>query len=737
MIRSGDERWDESRLPIAVVYWMVIILVISMLLIAGANEASAQQFAGCPESFYSTAETENRELLPSQLYFIGDFVDVTEDEISLRGSATLLHKGYTIRADNITYDRHQNQLEAGGNVLIEEAGIQIETAAVSIDLNQDSVIVQIAEFRLLAPKLPGTEYRTLQSRGEAKIIELEDRKLRLGEAAFTFCPENNNDAVLVSSEIELDAETGQGTARDATLRVRDVPVFYFPYIKFPIGEQRRSGFLFPKVGYETRHGTVLEIPYYFNLAPNYDATVSTNLLSKRGVQLQTEYRYLSQHSETKFRGEYLQRDSEHSDREPRYAAHVDSKWHNDSQLSSRLDVSWVSDKNYVEDFSGLFPDREDRYLQQNVEVTIADTRYKASIGVNRYIILNPGVVEAERRTHDRIPWASYEQVFHLGKNANLTTTLGMDKFRHKTEPSGTRTRTDTAVEFWQQREFGKLNVTLGGETLHYRMSDVSADSPGKASVTSSYYIVDGKLYFDRNLDDSLVQSRWTLEPRIQILSASNTDQGNLPNFDTTIATIDNYEDLFRSSPYIGGDRVRDVQKISVGISASLYKPLNPVSVNKIGLGQIFYQNDRGPRLDNSAGTETQKSDLFFGWQIKKPAWEVSSGILYDDRASQVNQAVLKHSMALTERSKLRSVYRFLRDEDEQFGSSLSMKLQSDWSMKLQHIESLKHNQQFESLLQFDYLSCCWNAGVRLKRETERNGKKDDSIHLYIQIKGFG
>ena len=368
--------------------------------------------------------------------------------------------------------------------------------------------------------------------------------------------------------------------------------------------------------------------------------------------------------------------------------------------------------------------------------------------MNRYIISNPGVIEADR-THDRIPWASYEQVFHLGKNANLTTTLGVDKFRHTTKPSGTRSRTDTAVEFWQQREFGKLNVILGGETLHYRMSNVPAGSPDNPSVTSSYYIVDGRLYFDRNLDDSVIRSRWTLEPRIQILSASNKDQGNLPIFDTTIATIDNYEDLFRRSPYIGGDRVRDIQKISVGISASLYKPLDPLSVNKIGLGQIFYRNDRVARLDNPAVTESKKSDLFFGWQIKKPAWEVNSGILYDDRASQVNQAVLKHSMALTERGKLSSVYRFLRNEDEQsgnrslrdgdeqFGSSLSMKLQSDWSMKLQHIESLKHNQHVESLLQFDYLSCCWNGGVRLKRETEPNGKKDDSIYLYIHIKGFG
>ena len=713
---------------------MVIILAISMLLIAGANEANAQQSVDCPESFYSTAETVNLELLPSQLNFIGDFVDVAEDKISLHGNAIFLHSGRAIRADDIVYDRQNNQLEAGGNVLIEEAGFQIETSTVSIDLNQDSVIGQLVEYRLLSPKLLGTEYRTIQARGEAKIIELQDRKLRLGEAAFTYCPEDNNDAVLVSSEIELNAETGQGIARDATLRVRDVPIFYFPYINFPISEQRKSGLLFPKAGYETRHGTVLEIPYYFNLAPNYDATVSTNFLTKRGVQLQTEYRHLSQHSNTKIRGEYLHRDSEHSDRQPRYAAHVDYKWHNDSQLSSRLDVSWVSDKNYVGDFSGLFPDQNDQYLQQNVEVTIADIRYKASIGVNRYITSNPGVIEAER-THDRIPWASYEQVFHLDKNANLTTKLGVDKFRHKTKSSGTRSRTDTAVEFWQQREFGKLNVTLGGETLHYRMSNVPAGSPGKASVTSSYYIVDGSLYFDRILDDSEIRSRWTLEPRIQILSASNKDQGNLPIFDTTIATIDNYEDLFRRSPYIGGDRVRDIQKISVGISASLYKPLDPVSVNKIGLGQIFYRND--PRLDNSAVVESKKSDLFFGWQIKKPAWEVNSGILYDDRASQVNQAVLKHSMALTERGKFSNVYRFLRDEDEQFGSSLSMKLQSDWSMKLQHIESLKRNQHVESLLQFDYLSCCWNGGVRLKRQTEPNGKKDDSIYLYIRIKGFG
>ena len=148
---------------------MVIILAISMLLIAGANKANAQQFVGCPESFRSSAETENRQLLPSQLNFIGDFVELTEDELTLRGNAIFLHSGRTIRADDISYDRQNNQLEVAGNVLIEEAGFQIETAAVSIDLNQDSVIGQLVEYRLLSPKLLGTEVQNASSTRRSKI----------------------------------------------------------------------------------------------------------------------------------------------------------------------------------------------------------------------------------------------------------------------------------------------------------------------------------------------------------------------------------------------------------------------------------------------------------------------------------------------------------------------------------------------------------------------------------------
>ena len=730
----------------------LIILAFGLTSVVEAQGVSTSQAAQCAVSTVDENEAVLNNLSESELEIIADSIRLNEEILNLIGNVTLKDHLRTIKSDHVTFDRKNHVINAEGHVSVIQSDSRYSGENFRIDTKRDAVSSNSVRFLLYSSERVTNGDRAVMVRGNSENLLLENGIWELGQSSVTHCPEGVDDVVINASEVELNTNTRQGKARNVTAKIKNVPLFYSPYIGFPLGAERLSGFLFPTLGYRSRDGAIIEVPYYFNLAPNYDATISTNILSKRGLQLQGEFRHLGVFSDTTMRGEILHKDKIHPNRENRYAAHVESNWFDGSKLYSRLDSRWISDRKYKDEFAGFFSEYDNQYLRQDVEAGVFGDQFKVSAGVNRYIIASE-LVDDSDRTHERFPWASYEHLFQLSDEFSIDMGLYADRFRHPSKLSATRYRTDTAIEYLYDPSFGNMKIRVGGEKINYRsFSNVKSDGQqnisdnnysSNLSISSEYFEADGRLFFDREFLTGDSRELWTIEPRIKIVSSPKKRQQNFPVFDTTVRTIDVYDDLFQSTPYIGGDRVRNVKQVSTGVSFSLKGPSGYQSIRKFGVGRIFYSRNRVPILDTEGSTAepslsgTDKSDIFLGANIIEPRWRIDYGMLYDDNTDLVDQATVRLSHKYSEDSTIGSVYRFKRDDNEQIGALFDTQLNSGWRAKFLLIESLKKHQLIKSEIQLHYASCCLNIGFRVIRELDDKNKFNNSYKFFIKIDGFG
>ena len=732
----------------------LIIAVFGYSATAGAQVLPSSKLVHCSVIIPVDQQHQPGDVPHSNTQYTADEFNLTEGTLYFSGNVRVRDRIRTIYSNHIEYDRKSRVFEATGDVSVIESDAQYKGRNIKVDSTENAVSGEDIAFVLYSPETTTDDKRLIVVRGDAGDLKVDDGFWDVAQSAFTNCPEGVDDVVIIAAELELDTHARQGKARNVILKVKGIPIGYTPFIGFPLGTERMSGFLFPTLAYSSGKGTIVEVPYYFNLAPNYDATVSANVQSKRGFQLEGEFRHLGVHSDTILRGEIMPTDSRYHNSDSRYAAEVRSNWFDGRRLYTSLNTGWVSDRSYNKDFSGFFLyGSGDDYVKQNVEAGMFGDRFKASVGMNGYVIADAAIKDADS-THEKKPWASYEHLFPLGDNLNLDMGLYTARFRHLKKLSATRHRTDTAIEYVHRPNFGIFEMRVGGEWIDYRnftnvpeegLYNKYEEEPPKYSVSTSYYEFDGRLFFDRQLQSGNRQQTWTFEPRIKFVSAPKKSQHHLPIFDSELRSIDVYEDLFHSSPYVGGDRVRDVEQVSAGVSFSLNSGVGYQSIRRIGIGRIFYTDNRHPSLDGkdpkkaSMLSGKDKSDIFLGMNYIEPPWQVDFGMLYDDATQspdKIDQATTRVSRDLDSGARISGLYRFKRDDDEQIGLLSSFQLKTGWKAKFSIAESLSDHKLARTNLQFDYVSCCLNVGFKITRELNDNRKLENSFKMFLKIEGF-
>jgi len=675
-----------------------------------------------------------------------DSVSKVGETIYLKGDAEIKDSVRVLIADEIIFDRIDNTFEGVGNLRLYQQSFEIHSERIKIDRSGDTFIAHKAEYHVFSGQVGLTQDRQLLAFGSSQLIEKRDASLLLHNATFSNCKDDLLDIQLASGQIELDFETFQGKSRETALHLQGHEIIRIPTLQFPIGEHRQSGYLFPSAGHSDKFGGIVKIPYYYSLAPNYDATVSYNFYGHRGIQLDSEIRHLGKHSYTTIDSQILpdERKSDRSHLDSRYGIHLDSEWHDDTRFYSSVDMQWVSDKYYLRDYSGLFSDSSARHIKQSVKLTALGNHYSASFGADRYVLARTGVA-IENQTQSRMPWFRFQGKYPFGHGVFLGLDASLDKFAHKTKLQGRRTHTDTFVEVQNEGRAGRFSVRVGSEALNYHLSNTTLkamkgkqESTTKVAerqqVSNSYYVVDGRLFFDSAKNGA---TSWTIEPRIQLVGSKRIRQSKLPLFDTTAATFENYDDLFKTTPYVGTDRIRDVDKLSVGVSISDFNAADPQFQRRFGIGRIYYSKDKLPSLQRGK-PNSRKSDVLFNAQFKDSDQLAHLNVIYNNQ--EANKVVQTHAMytrAVGKRSEIGTVYRYLYDDDEQAGFIFNTTLGDRWEMNYRHAGSLDRNRSLESLLRFEYQSCCWTGGLQVAQEFDEPGKRDNSVQLYFRIDSFG
>jgi len=559
-----------------------------------------------------------------------------EQVATLAGDVVLRQAGMQVEADEANLRQAENRGELIGNVRLRDQGMLVVGDRAELQLDNGEAKVDNAEYVLHKSHIRGNALYA--KREESAIIRLKD-------GTYTSCEPGSNAWHLKGNNITLNPATGFGTATNVTLRVKNIPVFYTPYIYFPIDDRRQSGFLPPSIGSSSDNGLTLQTPYYFNLAPNYDATLYPTYMSDRGLLMEGEFRYLTKNSEGQFGGAYL--DDSNDDRKLQ-SEYQDQRWMHSWQhktgLTSRLlaevDYTDISDPYYFQDLDSDLGISSTSFVNQRGTLTYRGDSYTARLNAHAYELANI----TDITPYNRLPQLTLDGVLPF-QPAGVNFSYGTEYVRFdRSLRKGNFVKEDGVVEqpWYDENIFGLARAN--GERIHLEPAvslplnwswgfikpqikflqtnyDLSLDSKGKQNLASSnqsfedtpdrglgMFSLDSGLYFDRNSQWFGKSYRQTLEPRLFYLYVPEEDQTDIPIFDSGESTFD-YSSLWRENRFSGRDRIGDENKLSLGVTNRWIEP-NGFERQRFSIGQAFYFEDRQvqlPGIDYRTRQDSQAS----------------------------------------------------------------------------------------------------------------------------------
>jgi len=611
----------------------------------------------------------------------------------------------------------------------------------------------------------------LQAHGYAKHLNKpSDSEYELDQVMFSTCPPTNRKWQFEAKSIDLNTDTGRGEAYNTTFRVADIPVFYLPYFNFPIDSRRSSGFLLPSASVSSESGLELDVPYYFNLAPNYDATLNTHIYTDRNPMVSGEFRYLTEnYGEGIFNGSYLPNDKEYND-EDRKSLFYDHSWSSKSipRLSGDAEYNYVSDADYVNDFDTLGLSDSTINLPRRARVNYYNDYVDGELKVETFQTLdaftdNGEALEDKDKPYSRLPQLKLDYRLPWAKNFDITGVHDSAYFKKsiddgsENEKSGARIYNKLSAVYPMQTSWGYVKPKLSLQHLYTSYDEDSladndlSEEDGNQSVFVPQASIDAGLNFYQAgspfgaFDDTMGGYR-LLSPRVKYTYSPYKNQNDIPNFNTRIASI-NYEQLFSDSWFLGHDRLQDLHSITPGVN---YRYIDATGVTRFdgSIAEQFYMDDGRVTLDDDQPVFTSSS----------------SGMVWDTSTQPYNNFWIDVSGALTNSYDLNYVTTELRyqpsdnslfnvgfvkrqrDENTDqlplsaFTASAVFPINNSWRILAQGQYDYNRNKMLDSLFGVDYEDCCFGFAVYGRRYYNDLNVKDEptqAIMAEIRLNGLG
>ena len=571
-------------------------------------------------------------------------------------------------------------------------------------------------------------------RGHAREVTIRDpAHLRLEDLDFTTCLPADRDWVLQANSLDLDLEQGVGTARGVRLRLGAVPVAWTPWLRFPIDERRESGFLTPAIGRRADSGTDLTLPYYLNLAPNYDATLYPRLLSRRGAQLGAEFRYLLPRQQGEFRGEFLPGDRIRGT--DRYLVSLRQRGHLGAGWGSTIKATRVSDRDYFDDLGNDLRGSNRLYLEQRADLGRVAPQWRVLLRAQAFQPL-----EESNETYRRLPQIRASGSLPLGPGgARLDWRSELVRFDHAdagTVDTGTRLDLEPAAEIELGTAAWRLVPRLAVRHTAWRL-DRPGDGETAPSRTAPVFSVDGTLFLERRFPGGLVH---VVEPRLHYLYVPYRAQDELPVFDTAALDL-TYSQLFRDSRFTGADRLGDANQLGVGVGNRLLDGDGSERL-RLDLGGIVrFETPRVALPGQDAGEG--RSDVVAELGIRPWPWLRLAGTLQRDLASGRDRREAVRLRLRRDRDHILDLdYRRRPDDDLEQGTlALRWPLGRRWTGVARWDYSLAESRTLESFAGLEYAECCWRlrlVGRRYLRDLEDPASDGVSaLYLQLSLRGLG
>ena len=649
----------------------------------------------------------------------------TENSNTLRftGSVSLQRDAELLQADDIKVEDNPRRVQAEGNIKLRSADFIFKSDTAEFVDAQDLGRFENVEYQLI-PR---------HAWGEAKTVERRASVVTLDNATYSTCNPGDEDWIIKAKSIQLDQDKGMGVAKRASLSFKGLPFLYLPAASFPINDQRLSGVLFPDIGNGDQTGLELSLPLYWNIAPQYDATLTPRIMSDRGIMFQNQFRYLGEKYRGKLSADYLSQDKANDQNRYQYELEHQSKL--DDRWNLELDGSIVSDGDYFKDFSNSLDVSSITHLERRADLRYGSRHLNALIRTQAYQTVDESILD-DNRPYRRLPQVALQASRPLlDEYASLSVESDITRFTHKTLVEGVRLDISPRLELNLQSPGSFLKPAVSWRYTHYDL-DSFGDSPSKDIVRKlPVTTVDSGLIFEREASNERIQ---TLEPRLFYVHTPFREQDDIPIFDTHEPSFI-FSSLFRENRFSGIDRVGDTKQITGALTSRLIGRQGGDELMRASLGQIYYFNDREVALPNETSSSDQRSDYVAELSLTPDRhWMGRGSVIADSdfRKTKVGTLLLGYRDG---KQKIANIeHRFRRDDNiDQTNLSLAWPINRKWRFLGRWLYSHGKHRDLEVLAGLEYESCCWKA--RLVSRRFLLGDEEDynnGISFQLVLKGL-
>ena len=697
----------------------------------------------CPQSLDIPARPRVEEVLGIEdIHLTADEADLVEEGTSeLRGNAEITRGSQQIRADYVEYDQPQDTADMKGSVQYWDEALYLQSDQAHLEFDDGTGRFQGAEFIIPDNRV----------RGQAEELTLDiGTSTELKDANYTTCDPDDTFWKLSASKITLDHIEDWGKARNVVLRIKNVPVFYTPYMSFPLSKKRKSGFLAPGFGSSSRNGIELRTPYYWNIRPEMDATITPRVLGDSGVMLMGEYRYLLERGNGELDIEYLPGDNEFND-EDRNLIHFE---HSQSFLSRGdlfLKYNRVSDKNYLEDFGNSLSTTSTRYLERRADVAYGGRGWNLLARVQDYQTVDRSQLITSR-PYKRLPQIRFNYNSpYQGLRPNYGLKSEIVYFDRGKDPAlenvnGLRLDLFPSISFPIQTVSSFLKPELGLRFTQYELdnNNIIKDSPSRVLPVFS---VDSGVIFERDLKLAGNGYSQTLEPRLYYLYIPEEDQSDLPLFDTGLYNF-SFASLFRGDRFSGPDRMGDANQITLAVTSYLFDQKNGRSAGHFSLGQIYYLRDRDVGLPDAEVQNDSFSPIVAELDLSYfDSWNFRSELQWEPNTNTDQKLTLSAQYQPEAGKVVNIAYRVHRAptgviqrnpvDIDQTNVSFRWPIGPRWSVVGNWNYAISENKSLDTFGGVEYNSCCWGVRAVARRYlTDIDGDYQSGIFLQLELKGL-
>jgi LPS-assembly protein len=696
---------------------------------------------------------------------------VTADRIQGLGSAEVeaagdveLRRGDTsLRADRIRYFQDTDEVEATGNVRIrigedEATGPRLRLRISDTTGIFDSPSFQIAPREVRSrlkqglpsgPTVTATDATglrvTTEGRGEAKAFRFEgEERYRITDGTFTTCRPGQDDWFIHFGELDLDMNREVGTARDARLEFLGLSTPTIPWFDFSLNNERKTGFLPPGFGLQNESGAQIILPFYWNIAPNYDATITTRYMTQRGVQFLNEFRFLQPHFVGAARYDFLPHDRQLDD-EYRYMGAFNTDWNLQNGWYGLVNYTRVSDDNYFRDLSTRLSVATQTYLPQQAVVNYVAPSgwWSTSANYQRFQTLqdpqNPVPIpywrepqltlSALRQTVGGLDAGFQGEYVYFGNSALV--------------PTGQRATVYPYLAWPQVRSYGYFTPKLGVSATAYDLATPAGFPDKSPSRVLPIASLDSGLFFDRPTRLFGTDYLQTLEPRAYYVYVPFRDQTNIPVFDTTNADF-NYSQLFQDNAFVGGDRISNANQLSLAATSRFIRPSDGQEMARAIIGQRYYFTPQKVFIPNLPIRTENISPLIMDVSGRiAPNWTANLGMQYQFGSTggvAASVAGVRYSPAPA--SVVSAAYRYTNQQlTAGAGTIQSLDAAAQWPLGRGFYGVARVNYDFvgkklvESLAGVEYNAGCWI--VRAVASRFQTATAQETTLFYIQLEFNG